>query len=366
MIRILGWAGLFASLAFSAMAEDARVTGTATFRERMALPPGAVFEAVLQDVSRADALALPLGEFRKTDPGAPPFRFEIAYDASEIRAEGSYAVRAMVWVNGKLRFTTDTFEPVLTKGGSNDVNLLMVGVGRDGETAGPLRPRARAGRGGDGAPMRGYVSFADGAPSFTDCASGEQLAVADDGDYSALEHAYLAAGAESGGRLMASFVGSIVPAKGTAGEFVMVERFLGVWPEEGCDMAATGTETLDGTSWRILQIGPADLSAAAEDRPPTFRFLADDRLRFAATVGCNQLIGAVELNGTALKFGPPASTMMACTPPLDAWEKKLGNALERTVSWRGDGEVLELLDETGAIAMKLAAAAPADANGPTD
>ena len=34
------------------------IEGTATYRERMALPKGAVFEATLEDVSRADAPAV--------------------------------------------------------------------------------------------------------------------------------------------------------------------------------------------------------------------------------------------------------------------------------------------------------------------
>jgi len=36
---------------------EGAVRGTATYRERMALPPGAVLEATLEDVSRADAAA---------------------------------------------------------------------------------------------------------------------------------------------------------------------------------------------------------------------------------------------------------------------------------------------------------------------
>jgi len=35
----------------------ASISGTAAYRERMLLPPGAVFEATLENVSRADAPA---------------------------------------------------------------------------------------------------------------------------------------------------------------------------------------------------------------------------------------------------------------------------------------------------------------------
>ena len=355
MIRILGCAGLASILALSAMADDGRLTGTATYRERMALPPGAVFEVVLQDVSRADAPAANLGEYRRVDPGAPPFRFEIPYDPARIRPEGTYAVQAMVWVDGSLRFITDTVEPVLTRGGGTDVDLLMVGVGRDGATAGPLRPRARAASSPASGQIRGYVTYADGGPQFTDCASGRQMRLSESGDYPALEHAFLAAGAEPGGRLMASFLGRVPEGGSDAGE-VKVERFLGVWPEEGCDRAATGGKSLEKSSWRILQIGELDLSGADAARMPLIRFLAEDRLRYAAGVGCNQLVGVVEINGSAVKFGPAASTMMACPPPLDAWEKAIGGMLERAVSWRGGSETLELLDATGTIVMRLAAA----------
>ena len=37
---------------------DGLVTGTASFRERIAPPPDAAFEAVIEDVSRADAPAI--------------------------------------------------------------------------------------------------------------------------------------------------------------------------------------------------------------------------------------------------------------------------------------------------------------------
>lgn len=45
------------------------VTGTATYRERIALPSDAIFEATLQDVSRADAPAQMLGTARLEKPG---------------------------------------------------------------------------------------------------------------------------------------------------------------------------------------------------------------------------------------------------------------------------------------------------------
>ena len=55
----------------------------------MALPPGAVFEAVLEDVSLADAPAIELGRATLADPGNPPFEFEIDYDPADDPARGA-------------------------------------------------------------------------------------------------------------------------------------------------------------------------------------------------------------------------------------------------------------------------------------
>ena len=50
------------------------VTGTATYRERILPPPGAVFLAVIQDVSSTGGKAVDIGQDEQTDPEGPPFR----------------------------------------------------------------------------------------------------------------------------------------------------------------------------------------------------------------------------------------------------------------------------------------------------
>ena len=83
----------------------------------MALPPGAVLEATLEDVSRADAPAQVIGRARVENPGNPPFRFEIPYDRSRVDSTHRYAVRVRIMVEGKPFFGTDRNYPVLTGGG---------------------------------------------------------------------------------------------------------------------------------------------------------------------------------------------------------------------------------------------------------
>ena len=45
--------------------------------------------------------------------------------------------------------------------------------------------------------------------------------------------------------------------------------------------------------------------------------------------------------------GAPVSTMMACPPPLDEWERQLSLVLAETAGWRVDGQALELTDADG-------------------
>lgn len=106
------------------------VGGTATYRERIALPPDAVFEAVLQDVSQADAPAVELGRARLEPAGLPPFKFEIACDDGALRQGRRYAVRASVTQQGRLLFTTDRLYPVLD--GRNAPLTLRLVSAREG------------------------------------------------------------------------------------------------------------------------------------------------------------------------------------------------------------------------------------------
>jgi copper homeostasis protein (lipoprotein) len=112
------------------------VDGTAAYRERMMLPPDAVFEAQLQDISRADAPAEVLGRARLDPAGQPPFRFEIAYDDAAVERRGRYAVRATVTRQGQLLFTTDRIHPVLD-GRDALLDLVLVSARADPQGASP-------------------------------------------------------------------------------------------------------------------------------------------------------------------------------------------------------------------------------------
>jgi putative lipoprotein len=109
----------------AAPAGGATLEGTATYRERMALPPGAVFEAQLEDVSRADAPAEVIAKTSLPSPGNPPIRFSIGYDPARIQDRHSYVVRARILVDGKSFFTTTESHPVLTRGKPDSVSMML-------------------------------------------------------------------------------------------------------------------------------------------------------------------------------------------------------------------------------------------------
>jgi len=86
LVGMAGWAGQ----------ASGQVHGTATYRERLALPLEAVFEATLEDVSQADAPAAVIGQARIARPGNPPIRFEITYHINIKEVDSDTDVR--LWV----------------------------------------------------------------------------------------------------------------------------------------------------------------------------------------------------------------------------------------------------------------------------
>ena len=94
---------------------NGKVTGSITYRERMALPPAAVVTVKLVDVSRADAPAVLIAEHVITTAGRQvPFEFALAYDASRIQSSHTYAVQVRIEDGGKLLFISDTVNRLIT------------------------------------------------------------------------------------------------------------------------------------------------------------------------------------------------------------------------------------------------------------
>ena len=123
--------------------------------------------------------------------------------------------------------------------------------------------------------------------------------------------------------------------------------------------AAPSSGTLAGTTWRAADAGAAAFSGST----PTLTF--DSAQHAAGSTGCNRFSGTVTIEGRSLRFGPLMTTRRGCPGPVMEQEKRFLGALEACRSWRksaaaaGGQEGLELLDESGAVALRLE---PAPAN----
>ncbi|HEU5090921.1 MAG TPA: META domain-containing protein, partial [Roseiflexaceae bacterium] len=101
---------------------NATVTGVVTYRERIALPSGAVITVRLQDTSRQDAAAPAIAEQTITTNGEQvPIAFTLTYNTSQIKPENTYAVRAEVRIDGKLAWTSSDAYLVITQGNPTNI-----------------------------------------------------------------------------------------------------------------------------------------------------------------------------------------------------------------------------------------------------
>jgi putative lipoprotein len=119
-------------VASSVATSQSVITGTVTYRNRSALPPTAVIEVTLQDVSLADAPAKVISTQRIEAGGKqPPFPYELSYDPAQIDPRLIYSVSARITDGSELLFISDTMIPVLTRGAPlTDVDILVMAMSR--------------------------------------------------------------------------------------------------------------------------------------------------------------------------------------------------------------------------------------------
>jgi uncharacterized lipoprotein YbaY len=102
------------------------VTGTVSYLYRIAMPPTAVVDVRLQDISRADAAAPIIAE-QKIDFGdrQVPIPFDLKFDPAKINPQHRYGLRATILVDGAARFRTETAYPVITHGHPSKADLIL-------------------------------------------------------------------------------------------------------------------------------------------------------------------------------------------------------------------------------------------------
>ena len=106
---------------------NASVSGTVTYRERLALSPGARLVVELRDVSYADAPSTLIARQTITDPGQVPIKFKVEYNRDDIDSRNTYSIKAdIIESDGRLAFTNDTAYEVITRGNPNKVDMVLV------------------------------------------------------------------------------------------------------------------------------------------------------------------------------------------------------------------------------------------------
>ena len=103
------------------------VSGTVTYRERIALTPGAKLVVEIRDVSYADAAAPLIASQTIPDPGQVPIEFEVPFNRDDIDSRNVYSVSArIIESDGRLAFTNDTAHEVITRGNPSKVDMVLV------------------------------------------------------------------------------------------------------------------------------------------------------------------------------------------------------------------------------------------------
>ncbi|MDI5986553.1 META domain-containing protein [Halomonas sp. M4R5S39] len=114
----------------------------------------------------------------------------------------------------------------------------------------------------------------------------------------------------------------------------------------GMESPMTHDESLENTYWKLTRVG--DVAAEAVDNQREAHFVLHvEESRVAGSTGCNRLAGSYRLENDSLRFGPLATTRMACLEGAET-EQAFLTALEAAASWQVEGQALTLKDEAGA------------------
>ncbi|WP_299851397.1 META domain-containing protein [uncultured Roseovarius sp.] len=313
------------------------LSGTASYRERIALPREATFMAILYDISNNDQVEI--GRFEGPGDAGPPYAFTISFADDTVTEAGRYALKTQVMWQDRHYMAAGTIledYPVRTP----DINLVMVRPG--------VAPSDEAAERGDML-IAGMMTYMADAAILVECKSGATFTIAMEGDYPALEKAYLSDRAAPGEPLYVILEGghALRPAmEGPDREMVIVDRFIRTRPEVTCERQMADA-SLQNTYWRLDMLEGVAFPSDLATREPHLMLETADGSSYRATVGCNRMRGAYTLNGEQVSFSPAASTMMACPEPLDALERQFGLALSETSDFLIEGETLILSDADG-------------------
>lgn len=299
------------------------VTGSATYRERMAAPKGSVLKVELSDTSRADAPAISLADWSDSlDDGGVPKKFTLRVNDT-LDPRFTYTLRATVTgPGGELLWTTDTVHRIESISGAVDAGtLVMVKVQPAPATPPAETPAALKLTGKEyrvsaigGTPVSGKrpitVKFGEDGRigGFGGCNTyggsfGETDGKITFGEIVSTMMACLdpTAGSQEGA-LHAALRGTATFAPGADGKVLLTGQNGAV-----LELTPTGLKPLAGTRWQVETMGGTAVVAGSE---PQINFEADGKIN--GTTGCNRFFGGYAQTGASLAFTGVGMTKMAC------------------------------------------------------
>jgi len=104
----------------------ASLSGTVTYRERQALPFGAVVTVELLDLARTDEPVVVTTAIVRTRGEQVPLPFTLSFQPDRIAPRDRYALRARIQIGARTLYTTTAPVPVLTLGASTDKVEVVV------------------------------------------------------------------------------------------------------------------------------------------------------------------------------------------------------------------------------------------------
>jgi heat shock protein HslJ len=121
-----------------------------------------------------------------------------------------------------------------------------------------------------------------------------------------------------------------------------------------------GSPALEGTNWQLTNVAGAADGSAIPSMKADLVLQGDTASGFG---GCNHFTTTYTLDGSALSFGEPTSTMMACDEALMSFESVYLGALPTVAGYQITGDTLELLNGTGSAALTYSAGPGGSAPG---
>lgn len=317
-----------------------KITGTLMYRERIMLAPEASATVTLEDVSLADAPAKIIAEVTLENAGQVPIPFELEYDTGIIDERMSYSIRAQIFENEELIFTSDTHTAVLTRGAGNTAEVSLARIQRP--TVSPTADTGAIMRRPRGTEMAGMFTYMADAALFEDCRNKKVYPVSMEGAYRELESAYSNSGIKGGDALMVQVEGRLLERPAMEGNMnevkLIVDSFTAILPEQSC--VPPVDEELVNTYWKLLEIDGKPVKTPTGQKE-AHMILATAETKVHGNAGCNNFFGGYEMDGESLTFGPTGATMMACQEGMDTEQAFLA-VLGETDRYSISGLMLEL------------------------